>query len=798
MLSGLKSIRPTEKDSGSKSGLESVLQRPFTTLDGYYEFWGKLESSSTATGFFVMLAQKLVAAEKATKSGTADVAVGVSHASVLATLLQLVLYYDVQPEDKDLKALLKKRGPSKPPGAMDELTIEALLEMLGQTGSKAHVNGIVDLCTNMDASSAQDSAGSIAYGLLSGYIQRCVRQNQHVAAIIKAASGLLRLGQPMLSVPRALALLHMLRQLLLNFPRLTPEELEDVRKAVRPLLFWAQPVGGCAFSIARQVENELRLRTADLWLQLAKDVGWVAQGQNPACPVSLDSLSDAFTVHLVLNESSDWGRAFRELFLTRDEGMYMEGDRPAMHEAICAALASMLFALLHNVRPPLGIAPSKFAALSRDAVLELTSVAMQLVLKVDAGAEVAVDLQELAEGVAAFSAAGGGPGCSSTSDVQQPRLPTMSLCELRPTAVEGVSDAQVRELREAAEVSGHRRYMFNHHLAALHSRLVAYAALVERGLPPHPLRVCAAGGDGTMHRLLQAYVVLRCAYPQLCARADLRFYLVPIGRTNRLAQYIARHDGWYRRHIYTAHCRGHPTVPHLIVPANSASVRASTTRRVEPLQPSKAPQLPLHQCLVDYFREAEQVMLVKVFEVQCWVAPPEQTEGAKEAPFVTLAFCTTVEVQLAGGVGEASGGAALSVQLTMADPYGVSYSSQVSLTGRFNALSFHNLSTEPEHSPCSGRLQFRCGYASGSAKQTGEGPLRFVKTATVTAGSTTASDNARATRQKSVPPSAVERFSLLVDGDFYGPFAHIQITPCILPGGREELMLPVRTFFPIK
>jgi len=76
--------------------------------------------------------------------------------------------------------------------------------------------------------------------------------------------------------------------------------------------------------------------------------------------------------------------------------------------------------------------------------------------------------------------------------------------------------------------------------------------------------------------------------------------------------------------------------------------------------------------------------------------------------------------------------------------------------------------------------------------------LRFVKTATVTAGSTTASDNARATRQKSVPPSAVERFSLLVDGDFYGPFAHIQITPCILPGGREELMLPVRTFFPIK
>ena len=49
------------------------------------------------------------------------------------------------------------------------------------------------------------------------------------------------------------------------------------------------------------------------------------------------------------------------------------------------------------MRPALGIAPSKFAALPREAVLELTTVAMQLVLRVDAGAEVAADLQELAD-----------------------------------------------------------------------------------------------------------------------------------------------------------------------------------------------------------------------------------------------------------------------------------------------------------------------------------------------------------------------------------------------------------------
>lgn len=105
-------------------------------------------------------------------------------------------------------------------------------------------------------------------------------------------------------------------------------------------------------------------------------------------------------------------------------------------------------------------------------------------------------------------------------------------------------------MREAAEMSGHRRYLYNPLIAALYARLVAVDALTKAGasggsspLPP-TVNVCAAGGDGTLHRLLQAYVVLRCAYPTLCARACLKFYLVPIGRRNSLAHFIARHDGW--------------------------------------------------------------------------------------------------------------------------------------------------------------------------------------------------------------------------------------------------------------
>ena len=59
-----------------------------------------------------------------------------------------------------------------------------------------------------------------------------------------------------------------------------------------------------------------------------------------------------------------------------------------------------------------------------------------------------------------------------------------------------------------------------------------------------------------LHRLVQAYVVLRCAYPRLCPADAIRLFLVPIGRHHRTAAYVASHDGWYRRHIYAPHCAG--------------------------------------------------------------------------------------------------------------------------------------------------------------------------------------------------------------------------------------------------
>ena len=111
------------------------------------------------------------------------------------------------------------------------------------------------------------------------------------------------------------------------------------------------------------------------------------------------------------------------------------------------------------------------------------------------------------------------------------------------------------EICAAAEQVGSRRYKYDMPLlSALHERLREREGPYQAGLPA--LRVCVAGGDDVLHRLVQAYVVLRCAYPRLCPADAIRLFLVPIGRHHRTAAYVASHDGWYRRHIYAPHCAG--------------------------------------------------------------------------------------------------------------------------------------------------------------------------------------------------------------------------------------------------
>ena len=123
------------------------------------------------------------------------------------------------------------------------------------------------------------------------------------------------------------------------------------------------------------------------------------------------------------------------------------------------------------------------------------------------------------------------------------------------------------------------------------------------------------------------------------------------------------------------------------------------------------------------------------------------------------------------------------------------------MSARFHGLSLHTHSTEPFHTPSSGRLQMRAAVGTtnrSAAAAAARSPLRHILSATISAGSTGAdgpppSQTPRAPSR--VAPLGFERFSLLVDGEYYGPFAHMLIGPCAVPRSSEALTLPIATFF---
>ena len=457
------------------------------------------------------------------------------------------------------------------------------------------------------------------------------------------------------------------------------------------------------------------------------------------------------------------------------------------------ALCSMLFAIFQHATPPLSVGPGKLATLSFATVAQLAARAMNLAISASRGQPVGDSLRGLA---ATVMAATHDSSPSSSHALQQPRLPPPVLRTLESGRQPGADAAVVRELREAAEVAG--RYAYDPLLLSLHEQLLARAELVQRGAPPLPLRVCAAGGDATLHKLLQAYVVLRCAYGPLCDAALVRVYVVPTGRSNRLASFIAHYDGWYRRHIFAHYAHGQPTVPHLILPATpigflSTSHRTSADHFPAPALASEVelPRCvsPLHSCLSHYLLSASSVMHMQLWSVQCWLSPPADGATTSEPPFVTFAFCESVDLALnsqsEGGGGGGGGGSPLSVTYTVADPWGVSYNASASLSGRFVALTFAACATDPVHLPSSGRLQMRASQAKTGGAKAADGPLRYVRSASVSVGAAAAAGGEGGTSKGKTPRFTSDRFSVVVDGETYGPFAFVVLTPCVRPGGSE-------------
>ena len=378
---------------------------------------------------------------------------------------------------------------------------------------------------------------------------------------------------------KVLALLHMLSELLLVCQTFTDEELNKVLPTLQTCGYCALPVGAVATSVLCSVRSELAMRGTSMFQRLAREVPFMSS-PSARDASAWQALTTAFTtalaVHVVLDEKSNWARAFRALNMASCTPHEEE-------EGARRALASMLYVLFKGAA--LGVSTTKLGTLSYAQILPLAAEACILsgmlsgalgeatadeVAHVRAQASAHAGLKALATQIGALAEAAGpltraaASAGDSADDMRTARLPPLSLRELVAEASSSVSEI-CAAAEQVGSLIGSRRYKYDMPLlSALHERLREREGPYQAGLPA--LRVCVAGGDDVLHRLVQAYVVLRCAYARLCHAEAIRVFLVPIGRHHSTAAYVASHDGWYRRHIYAPHCAGQPTVPHLLVP----------------------------------------------------------------------------------------------------------------------------------------------------------------------------------------------------------------------------------------
>ena len=748
--------------------MERALEQPLVSLKVYNSWWRAIATSkSECTLFWCYLARK---------TDEQRVAMAVSHEAAIATLLLIALHYNLDPQHPDFIALAKKVNDYKKQGKSGCVTLDYLVNVV-QQGPGREVVKFVNLCT---AVHVQPDAFAVTHGIILDFlVYTCVRGNNHVGLIWNTIICSLRADS--LTQGTTLALLQLSRQVVQNFPRFTDEELDAAIAQVGKLRLWPTPVCCEAISFLAHMNVEKKLRGACMWLKLWDILTHKGNENFPDDGSTFfEALEQSLTVHLELTDETDWSRAFKLLFVP---STVSSGD-------ICVQLRSMLLALFRNLQP-LSVGSRQLAVQPDEMVCLLAVEAMLIVRAVQRGEEIEDRLHHLAQLVT--SKARASSQVPSSSSLAQPALPGFSMRILEPASF--VSEGVVYELREACELSG--RFLYNDSLLALHSQLVVNSAMVERcGFAP-PLRVCAAGDDNTLHRLLQAFVVLRCAYPQLCARADLRFYLVPLGRKNTLARYISTHDGWYRRSICAPHSDEQPLVPHLIV-----STDGDTSQT--PL--SDGPHAPLQRSLSDYFTHAQHKLEVKVFEARCWLAPqPPATDP--DAPFMTIAFSTSVQLLFngsAGGLQELSGVSTLplGVSLSLADAWGVQrHEHPKILAGRFAALSFACFSeSEPRLSPTCGRLMMQAQLIRPSNSRPIDCAPRYLRSATITTGSTSSGNGKGGGSSSRYRAQAGEsdRFSLLIDGAYYGPFAQVDLIPCCIGTSSQEVTLPLHTYFPIE
>lgn len=368
---------------------------------------------------------------------------------------------------------------------------------------------------------------------------------------------------------------------------------------------------------------------------------------------------------------------------------------------------------------------------------------------------------------------------------------------------------------------------------------------------PITLRFMVAGGNSILSGVATAYAALMRHARPLMHNFEIEFFILPYSR-NHYAEWLARQDPWYNRHIFL------PLECKLFV---APSLLPDTKSRLRSHGHLHTVGQFYREMSEAYAREADQLVKLRLWECLCWESPPYT-----KTPHQLIPFCQRVELGKAvdrkgqeemytmGPMSQFSRNRANTVNRVDTEPqYDMDFidednpafasSSMISGTDTteftgdskydpeddldFDTFDYNPVALDVEWQgvdmmgnaqmqPIQQKSQYLDSLSLSSCPRWGDKgvPASPDKAGEIHLYCKVRDSNKKKKYQeyallKTEPSQHVrtcvvstsnhpsDKFFIMVDDQIYGKFSRIKIQPMMDPVSKDQVFMPIRTFFPI-
>lgn len=317
----------------------------------------------------------------------------------------------------------------------------------------------------------------------------------------------------------------------------------------------------------------------------------------------------------------------------------------------------------------------------------------------------------------------------------------------------------------------------------LESVLSTYASAPK----PCEVRLVVGGGDKTLLAFLCSFLRIVQDNPEWLVGLVIKVGLLPWGK-NHVSAFLARHDSWYRRHIFAPF-----RAPLFFLPWLRATGEGTSKHKAD--DEVTGPGLFYRKVVTSYMREANQVCNISVWKVEGWfenetISSPKATEKDKlfdAMPDNSIPFMQRLEI---GGDSQPVT-PELDFTFTKMDLSGTPGRTVTDETAGYSSILLSNVPRTGDAcfppNPLSPWLELHANVRDGKGRRTllAMEPRQHVSNVVISC----------------VEPG--KTFAISCDGQPFGPYHHIKVSRCTWTNpndkdkGEVDFALPLQTYFPV-